>query len=310
MHPWFKWIIWINPGTYAMNAAVGEEMGSRLMPCVEPQFVPFGPNYTDDAYRSCTLGNTEQGSSLINGASYIESGYGISATETWRDVGIIIALWIFFACMAAVGFELNQHSDSGSTILFDKSGEKRQMAEERDAEKASAIHRAPQEIVTETKDASPTVFTFKDISYFVKHEGKEKQLLQRVSGFVKPGQLVALMGSSGAGKTTLMDVLAQRKDSGRVEGSIMVNGRPQGISFQRMTGYCEQNDVHEPTATLREALLFSARLRQPRETPDAEKVAYVERIMELLELHPLQHAIVGSKFPISHALCLWPCPAI
>ena len=75
-----------------------------------------------------------------------------------------------------------------------------------------------------------------------------------------------------------------------------VNGKPQGISFQRTTGYCEQNDVHEPTATVSEALLFSARLRQSYSTPDTEKVEYVNRIMDLLELTPLQHAIVGSKF--------------
>jgi hypothetical protein len=95
-----------------------------------------------------------------------------------------------------------------------------------------------------------------------------------------------------------MDVLAQRKDSGRIEGSIMINGRPQGISFQRTTGYCEQNDVHEGTATVRESLLFSARLRQSFETPDDQKVAYVEKIMGLLELTPIQHAVVGSEFPL------------
>ena len=55
-----------------------------------------------------------------------------------------------------------------------------------------------------------------------KNQALKKQLLQQVSGYIKPGQLVALMGSSGAGKTTLMDVLAQRKDSGRIQGSIMV----------------------------------------------------------------------------------------
>ena len=76
---------------------------------------------------------------------------------------------------------------------------------------------------------------------------------------------------------------------------IQVNGRPQGVSFQRTTGYCEQNDVHEPTATVQESLLFSARLRQSYNVPDAEKVLYVHRIMDLLELTPLQHAIVGSK---------------
>lgn len=81
-----------------------------------------------------------------------------------------------------------------------------------------------------------------------------------------------------------MDVLAQRKDSGRIEGSILVDGKPQSISFQRTTGYCEQNDIHESTGTVRESLLFSARLRQEFEVPDNEKVEYVEKIMDLLEL--------------------------
>jgi ABC-type dipeptide/oligopeptide/nickel transport system ATPase component len=82
----------------------------------------------------------------------------------------------------------------------------------------------------ENVSAGETTFTFENIDYFVHHEGQEKQLLQHVSGYVKPGQLVALMGSSGAGKTTLMDVLAQRKDSGRIEGSIMVSLNCGGIS--------------------------------------------------------------------------------
>lgn len=80
--------------------------------------------------------------------------------------------------------------------------------------------------------------------------------------------------------------------------SFQVNGQPQGISFQRTTGYCEQNDVHEPTSTVLESLLFSARLRQSFDTPDEEKVRYVYSIMDLLELSSLQHAIVGSMSPL------------
>ena len=140
------------------------------------------------------------------------------------------------------------------------------------------------------------MFTFKDISYFVHHEGKELQLLQKVSGFVKPGQMVALMGSSGAGKTTLMDVLAQRKDSGRIEGSILVNGKPQSITFQRTTGYCEQNDIHEPTSTVWDSLVFAASLRQSYDVPLEDKIEYVMAIMDLLELTPLRDAVVGCMY--------------
>lgn len=93
----------------------------------------------------------------------------------------------------------------------------------------------------------------------------------------------------------LLDVLAQRKDSGEIYGSILIDGRPQGISFQRTTGYCEQLDVHEPTATVREALIFSAVLRQPSSVPYDEKIAYVNHIIELLELGDIQDALIGGE---------------
>ncbi|KAI9168002.1 ABC multidrug [Paramyrothecium foliicola] len=289
MHPWFRWIAYINPATYAFAAVMASEMGNLEMPCVEPQFVPFGESYNDDRFRRCTVLGSSDGD-LINGAAYLDLQYDISRYEVWRNVGIIIAFWVFFSITAAIGFEINLASGKGSTILYDRRSQQKELAIKDDPERTS------KESLPEKDDHTSmqrTVFTFRDISYFVHHEGKEKQLLQSVSGFVKPGQLVALMGSSGAGKTTLMDVLAQRKDSGRIQGSIMVNGRPQGITFQRTTGYCEQNDVHEPTATVSESLLFSARLRQDFNVPDEDKAAYVHQIMELLELTPLKHAIVG-----------------
>lgn len=93
----------------------------------------------------------------------------------------------------------------------------------------------------------------------------------------------------------LLDVLAQRKDSGEIYGSILIDGRPQGISFQRTTGYCEQLDVHEPTATVKEALVFSAVLRQPSSVPYEEKIAYVDHIINLLELADIEDALIGGE---------------
>jgi ABC-type multidrug transport system ATPase subunit len=92
-----------------------------------------------------------------------------------------------------------------------------------------------------------------------------------------------------------LDVLAQRKDFGEIKGSILIDGKPQGISFQRMTGYCEQMDVHEGTSTVKEALVFSALLRQPRHVPHQEKIAYVHHIISLLELDDICDALIGSE---------------
>jgi ATP-binding cassette, subfamily G (WHITE), member 2, SNQ2 len=298
MHVWFRWISYINPVTYAFSAVMGSELSGLIMQCVEPQYVPYGGTYDSSVYRSCTLTGSTMGSSVVSGEDYLLAQYGDPTQHVWRNVGIVIAFWVFFAAMSALGFEFNLHADSGSKVLFDRRSRRRELASAQDTEKgvssdsssASSGHMSDSII-----KSGRTVFTFRDINYYVHVAGKEKQLLQDVSGFVTPGKLVALMGSSGAGKTTLMDALAQRKDYGRLTGSIMVNGQPQGVSFQRTTGYCEQNDVHEPTATVKEALLFSARLRQKHDIPDEEKVAYVEKIMDLLELKPLQHAIIGSE---------------
>jgi ABC-type multidrug transport system ATPase subunit len=90
------------------------------------------------------------------------------------------------------------------------------------------------------------------------------ELLKGISGSFRPGVLTALMGVSGAGKTTLMDVLAGRKTSGYIEGNITISGYPKKHeTFARVSGYCEQNDIHSPNVTVYESLAFSAWLRLP-----------------------------------------------
>jgi len=148
---------------------------------------------------------------------------------------------------------------------------------------------ADQQLVRNT-----SVFTWKNLSYTVKTPAGDRTLLDDVQGWVKPGQLGALMGSSGAGKTTLLDVLAQRKTDGTIKGSILVDGRPLNVSFQRSAGYCEQLDVHEPLATVREALEFSAFLRQSRTTPREDKLKYVNTIIDLLEMHDIENTLIGT----------------
>jgi ATP-binding cassette, subfamily G (WHITE), member 2, SNQ2 len=108
-----------------------------------------------------------------------------------------------------------------------------------------------------------------------------------------------------------LDVLALRKTIGVVTGDMLVDGRPLASDFARGTAYgehsgcnvsislligytAEQMDVHEGTATVREAMRFSAYLRQPAEIPEAEKDAYVEEMIELLELQDLSEALVFS----------------
>lgn len=74
------------------------------------------------------------------------------------------------------------------------------------------------------------------------------------------------MGVSGAGKTTLMDVLCGRKTSGIIKGEIKIGGYPKvQETFSRISGYCEQNDIHSPQITVKESIMYSAWLRLPQE---------------------------------------------
>jgi ATP-binding cassette subfamily G (WHITE) protein 2 (PDR) len=98
---------------------------------------------------------------------------------------------------------------------------------------------------------------------------------------------------SGAGKTTLLDVLASRVTMGVVTGQMLVDGRQRDTGFQRKTGYVQQQDLHLATSTVREALNFSAILRQPRSTPHNEKLAYVDEVIKVLEMESYADAIVG-----------------
>jgi ATP-binding cassette subfamily G (WHITE) protein 2 (SNQ2) len=141
---------------------------------------------------------------------------------------------------------------------------------------------------------SKAVLTWEGLNYDVPTPAGELRLLNNIFGYVKPGELTALMGASGAGKTTLLDVLAKRKNIGVISGDVLVDGIKPGNSFQRGTSYAEQLDVHEPTTTVREALRFSADLRQPFEVPQAEKYAYVEEVLSLLEMEDMADAVIGD----------------
>ena len=77
-------------------------------------------------------------------------------------------------------------------------------------------------------------------------------------------------------------------------GEILVRGFPRTESFQRETGYVQQADIHIPISTVREALTFSATLRQPRATPLQEKLSYVDHVLSSLEMDSYADAIIGT----------------
>lgn len=304
MHPWFVWIYWINPLAYGYEALAGNEFGNTVIPCVGNNLVPNGPGYTDSKYQACTgIRGSQVGAASLTGEEYL-AGLSYSKSNIWRNLGIVIVWWVFFAALT-VFFTSRWSQVSGNSgflviprekakkaqhLLGDEesqpSGASKEKAELPDNEKGGDID---DQLLRNT-----SIFTWKNLTYTVKTPTGDRVLLDNVQGYVKPGMLGALMGSSGAGKTTLLDVLAQRKTDGTIKGSILVDGRELPISFQRSAGYCEQLDIHEPMATVREALEFSALLRQGRDVPKAEKLKYVDTIIDLLEMHDIANTLIGT----------------
>lgn len=120
------------------------------------------------------------------------------------------------------------------------------------------------------------------------------------------------MGSTGAGKTTLMDVIAGRKTGGKITGNIMLSGyEASDLAIRRATGYCEQMDVHSEAATIREALTFSSFLRQDATISDAKKYDSVNECIELLGLEDIaDQTIRGSSVEQMKRLPIGPQPSV
>ncbi|KAJ2492593.1 ATP-binding cassette transporter snq2 [Coemansia sp. RSA 2050] len=298
MPSYFKWIYWINPLAYGFKALMSNEFRNLELQCTGLNLIPSGPGYTDIANQVCTLQGAIPGQSFVRGRDYLAVGYQFYVKDQWKDFAAVVGFWILFVVAIAATMEFVEFGNTGYTINVFKR-RRPQVAlvtsddglASKEGERFGAI---PESGPTDAQIASGTTFTWSDISYTVPVKGGERQLLTGVSGFIKPGTMTALMGSSGAGKTTLLDALSQRKTIGRLEGTMLMNGAPQPRSFRRITGYCEQLDVHNPHATVREALRFSAYLRQPAHVPDTEKNEYVERVIFLLGLADIADCLVGE----------------
>lgn len=302
MHPWFVWIFWINPMAYGFESLLGNEFHAQDIPCVGPNIIPNGPGYTTgEGGQSCAgVGGAMPGATSLTGDAYLSS-MSFSHSHIWRNLGIIIAWWMLFVALTI--FFTNRWKllgEGGRSLLIPRELKHRskhllQDEESQATEKPSAgsASDTPGGSLGNDLIRNKSIFTWKNLTYTVKTPSGDRVLLDDVQGYIKPGTLGALMGSSGAGKTTLLDVLAQRKTEGTIHGSVLVDGHPIPISFQRSAGYVEQLDVHESLATVREALEFSALLRQSRDTPDEEKLRYVDTIIDLLELNDLEHTLVG-----------------
>ncbi|KAL8688194.1 MAG: hypothetical protein Q9218_005832, partial [Villophora microphyllina] len=303
---WFGWLYYINPIAYSFEGVISNEFSGRVMQCATSQLVPQGPGVLPQ-YQGCAQSGAQLGSNTVTGEQYLAKTYNYSRSNLWRNFGVVIAFTVLYIIVTVMGAELFQFVGSGGGAMVFKKGAKPDLAsgsKVTDSEKGGEsgdgsvssghLNTEKEEDSVPHTGTSDEVFTWTDVEYSVPYEGSQRKLLNSVNGYAKPGVMIALMGASGAGKTTLLNTLSQRQNMGTTTGEMLIDGKPLGKEFQRVTGFVEQQDIHDGTSTIREAIEFSATLRQDRHIPHDEKMAYVKEIIDLLELGEIQDALIKS----------------
>ncbi|XP_043706528.1 ABC transporter G family member 28-like isoform X2 [Telopea speciosissima] len=134
---------------------------------------------------------------------------------------------------------------------------------------------------------------FKDLTLTLK--GKNKHLMRSVTGKIVPGHVSAVMGPSGAGKTTFLSALAGKITGCIMTGSILINGKDESIrSYKKIIGFVPQDDIVHGNLTVEENLWFSAKCRLSADMPKPDKVLVVERVIESLGLQAVRDSLVGT----------------
>ncbi|XP_020389530.1 broad substrate specificity ATP-binding cassette transporter ABCG2 isoform X1 [Rhincodon typus] len=164
------------------------------------------------------------------------------------------------------------------------------------------LEQTPPEPATHLKSTGSTV-SFYNIYYRVKVNSglpccrkiNVKEILDGVNGIMGPG-MNAILGPTGSGKSSLLDILAARKDPSGLKGQVLIDGAPQPPNFKCISGYVVQDDVVMGTLTVRENLQFSAALRLPKSICNAEKNNRIDQVINELGLMKVADSKVGTPF--------------
>ncbi|WVZ64217.1 hypothetical protein U9M48_013777, partial [Paspalum notatum var. saurae] len=295
---WWIWGYWINPLMYAQNAITVNEM--------------LGHSW--DKILNSTVSRKTLGVQVLNSRDVFPE-----ANWYWIGLGAMLGFTVLFNTLFTLALTyLRPYRNSRPSISEDELELKhfnvkreiidvdtlasRKTFQPIGDNNGTTIQMFKDDSITSQRGMVlpflPLSLSFDDIRYSeMKAQGAVDDrltLLKGVSGCFRPGILTALMGVSGAGKTTLMDVLAGRKTGGYIEGNISISRYPKNQeTFTRVSGYCEQNDIHSPHVAVFESMLFSAWLRLPKDVNSNTRKMFIEEVMELVDLKPLRDALVG-----------------
>ncbi|WEW56954.1 ATP-binding cassette transporter snq2 [Emydomyces testavorans] len=292
MRPYFGWLHYVSPVNYAYESVFVNEFDALTLEC-NGKLIPDLAN-ADPAYQICTLPGAQQGQQSITGQQYAEAN-GLYLSHKWRNVGILFAFIAAYIVISVLGSEIMRFtSQGGAPIVYTsrrKSRKDQVTPVEKDVEKElSTSGFSGDEKMLPSQHHGPSL-TWENLTVDI--DGK--RIVKGITAYIRPGDFVSICGASGAGKTTMLKALSQINVTGEVRGQMMFGGEPIGKLYKRATGFAQQNDLHDGTSTIREAFEFSALLRQPKIYSRAEKLAYVEHVLDLLDLRHVQDALIGDS---------------
>ncbi|KAK4144391.1 uncharacterized protein C8A04DRAFT_36639 [Dichotomopilus funicola] len=155
-----------------------------------------------------------------------------------------------------------------------------------------AMDDSDDEAVKLMTDHKPASLYFQNVCYNL----NGKTILNGIQGITHPGEITAIMGASGAGKTTFLDILARKNKRGQVSGEFYVNGeKVSDTDYKNATGFVDQEDTMLPTLTVHETILTSALLRLPRDMTRPAKEQRVFEVEKQLGIYHIRDSLIGSE---------------
>ncbi|KAK4782422.1 hypothetical protein SAY86_016524 [Trapa natans] len=271
MPGWLKWGFWLSPMTYGeIGLSANETIGQQIL--------------------------KSRGLDFFNGYYF------------WISVAALLGFTLLFNVGFTLALTFLKPPGKSRAIISHEMYMQSQGASTEDDALSKGTSKDPLEVDNLKRDRmvlpfTPLALVFENIQYYVDtppglrergFTGKKLQLLSDITGTFRPGVLTALMGVSGAGKTTLMDVLSGRKTTGYTEGEIKIGGYPKvQETFARISGYCEQSDIHSPQITVEESIIFSAWMRLDPQIDAKRKADFVNEVLETIELDSIKDTLVG-----------------
>ncbi|XP_023304678.2 ATP-binding cassette sub-family G member 4 isoform X1 [Lucilia cuprina] len=132
---------------------------------------------------------------------------------------------------------------------------------------------------------------FSNINYVYKQKNK---ILHDACGEFKSGRLTAILGPSGAGKTSMLNVLSGFKASG-VSGNFLINGEERNLlEFRKMSSYIAQDFAMLDLLTVEETLKISTELKLSTQTKQKEKEQIINDILQMLNMERSRHTLVRN----------------